>query len=83
MEASAMSIDSFNSEMEMFPMASSFVSYQNANIIGLPSEFSELNLPTYRDVLKYYYFLSDREKEKNKTTTLLCKPFSDNCKQNN
>lgn len=45
---------------------SSYLSNQSSVVIGIPSEFSELNLPTYRDVLKYYFFLSDREKEKTK-----------------
>ena len=57
MESSAMSIDS---------SGSSFLTNQNASIIGMPSEFSELNLPSYRDVLKFYFFLSDREREKSK-----------------
>lgn len=60
MEPSVMSIGSSDSETE-----SRLISLPNFNI-GLPSDFSELNLPTNRDVLKYYLFLSDLEKEKNK-----------------
>lgn len=52
--------------MSIDSSGSSFLTNQNASIIGMPSEFSELNLPSYRDVLKYYFFLSEREKEKSK-----------------
>ena len=52
--------------MSIDSSGSSFLTNQNAGIIGMPSEFSELNLPSYRDVLKFYFFLSDREREKSK-----------------
>ena len=52
--------------MSIDSSGSSFLTNQNASIIGMPSEFSELNLPSYRDVLKFYFFLSDREREKSK-----------------
>lgn len=31
---------------------------------GVPSDLHELNLPTCRDVFKYYFFRSDRSKTK-------------------
>jgi len=43
--------------------ASSFNTQQIANIIGIPSEFSELNLPTYQNILKYYIYVRDRQKQ--------------------
>jgi len=68
MESSAMSIDSSNSGMEIGSTISesSFMSHQNVCAFGLPSDLSGLNLPSKRDILKYYFFLSEREKEKSK-----------------
>ena len=37
--------------MSIDSSGSSFLTNQNASIIGMPSEFSELNLPSYRDVI--------------------------------
>lgn len=66
METSTMSIDSSNSGRDEFPInsGSSFFA-PNISDFGLPSELSELNLPSNGDVLKYFFFLSDREKMQN------------------
>lgn len=66
-----MSIDSNDSEN--FP-GPSFLPIQNFSAFGFPSEFSELNLPNNRDVLKYYFYLSEREN--NKKITLSYERFS-------
>lgn len=60
-----MSINSSNSGMDVVSMSSGASSLPHWNI-GLPSELSELNLPNNSDVLKYYLFLSELEKKKNK-----------------
>lgn len=35
-------------------------------LFGVSAELTELNLPTYVDVLKYYFYLSERAKDQQK-----------------
>ena len=60
-----MSVDSTNSEIDIISMNSGSCVLTSLNI-GLPSDLSELNLPSNRDILKYYLFLRVAVQKKKK-----------------
>ena len=65
METSAMSVDSTNSEIDTISMNSGSCVLTSLNI-GLLSDLSKLNLPSNRDILKYYLFLRVAVQKKQK-----------------
>lgn len=60
-------IESVNRESSLRHMP-----HQNYSVFGLPTDFSELNLPNNRDVLRYYFFLSDCYKVNSKMFSYGC-----------
>jgi len=66
-----MSIGSSNSNVDLLSCVNSETSLdhmpnQNYSAFGMPTDLSELNLPTAGDVLRYYFLLSDRSKSQSK-----------------
>lgn len=62
--SSAMSQAESESESEStsFETSLQHMPYQDIVVFGLSAELNVLNLPTIRDILKYYFFLSDQAK---------------------
>lgn len=69
MEESTTSFAS-SSEMETTSTRSesslSHIPYHDIVVFGLSSDLNDLNLPTSRDILRYYFLLSERAKIESK-----------------